>query len=108
MHKHHMGRPQKELRAHYNGMPWMARWEDLPEQYGPCQTVNSCFCRWRDGGTLERAFQAIHPEAAGELSIDATSVKVHEQPGRGSRNRRRQATGASGGRAAAGTQRYAR
>ena len=32
--KHHMGRPQKELRAHFNGILWIARsgarWEDLP------------------------------------------------------------------------------
>ena len=112
IHKHHMGRPQKELRAHFNGIVWMARsgarWVDLPERYGPHQTVYSCFCRWRDDGTLERVFQAIHPEGAGELSIDSTSVKVNEQASRGPRNRRGQATGASGGRAAAGTQRYTR
>ena len=32
--KHHMGRPQKDLRAHFNGILWIARsgarWEDLP------------------------------------------------------------------------------
>ena len=77
IHKHHMGRPQKELRAHFNGILWMARsgarWVDLPERYGPHQTVYSRFCRWRDDGTLERVFQAIHLEGAGELSIDSTS-----------------------------------
>ena len=30
--KHHMGRPQKDLRAHFNGILWIARsgarWED--------------------------------------------------------------------------------
>ena len=49
--KHHMGRPQKDLRAHFNGILWIARsgarWEDLPARYGPHQTVYSCFCRWR-------------------------------------------------------------
>ena len=58
--KHHMGRPQKDLRAHFNGILWIARsgarWEDLPARYGPHQTVYSCFCRWRDDGTLERIF----------------------------------------------------
>ena len=47
--KHHMGRPQKDLRAHFNGILWIARsgarWEDLPARYGPHQTVYSCFCR---------------------------------------------------------------
>jgi len=37
--KHHMGRPQKDLRAHFNGILWIARsgarWEDLPARYGP-------------------------------------------------------------------------
>ena len=65
--KHHMGRPQKDLRAHFNGILWIARsgagilwiarsgarWEDLPARYGPHQTVYSCFCRWRDDGTLD-------------------------------------------------------
>ena len=36
--KHHMGRPQKDLRAHFNGILWIARsgarWEDLPARYG--------------------------------------------------------------------------
>ena len=45
--KHHMGRPQKDLRAHFNGILWIARsgarWEDLPARYGPHQTVYSCF-----------------------------------------------------------------
>ena len=49
--KHHMGRPQKDLRAHFNGILWIARsgarWEDLPAKaavYGlmwpiPCRKV---------------------------------------------------------------------
>ena len=35
--KHHMGRPQKDLRAHFNGILWIARsgarWEDLPKTF---------------------------------------------------------------------------
>ena len=65
--KHHMGRPQKDLRAHFNGILWIARsgarWEDLPARYGPHQTVYSCFCRWRDDGTLERIFHALGANA---------------------------------------------
>ena len=49
--KHHIGRPQKDLRSHFNGILWIARsgarWEDLPARYGPHQTVYSCFCRIR-------------------------------------------------------------
>ena len=88
--KHHMGRPQKDLRAHFNGILWIARsgarWEDLPARYGPHQTVYSCFCRWRDDGTLERIFHALGANAElEELSIDSTTSKVSEQASRGPR-----------------------
>ena len=78
--KHHMGRPQKDLRAHFNGILWIARsgarWEDLPARYGPHQTVYSCFCRWRDDGTLERIFHALGANAElEELNIDSTTAK---------------------------------
>lgn len=91
--KQHMGRPQKDVRAHFNGILWLARsgarWFDIPACYGPHQTVYRCFCRWRDDGTLERLFHLINADAElCELSIDSTAVKVHEQASRGSRNRR--------------------
>ena len=90
--KHHMGRPQKDLRAHFNGILWIARsgarWEDLPARYGPHQTVYSCFCRWRDDGTLERIFHALGANAElEELNIDSTTSKVSEQVSRGPRKR---------------------
>ena len=73
--KHHMGRPQ-------------TRWEDLPARYGPHQTVYSCFCRWRDDGTLERIFHVLGANAElEELNIDSTTSKVSEQASRGSRKR---------------------
>src|SRR5699024_12295749 len=78
--KHDMGCPQKDLRAHFNGILWIARsgacWEDLPARYGPHQTVYSCFCRWRDDGTLERIFHALGANAElEELNIDSTTSK---------------------------------
>ena len=44
----HTGRPQKDIRAHLNGILWLARsgarWSDLPARFGPHQTVyNACF-----------------------------------------------------------------
>ena len=90
--KHHMGRPQKDLRAHFNGILWIARsgarWEDLPARYGPHQTVYSCFCRWRDDGTLERIFHKLGANAElEEMNIDSTTSKVSEQASRGPRKR---------------------
>ena len=57
----HTGRPQKDICAHLNGILWLARsgarWSDLPARFGPHQTVYSCFCRWRDDGTLKKIFE---------------------------------------------------
>ena len=63
----HTGRPQKDIRAHLNGILWLARsgarWSDLPARFGPHQTVYSCFCRWRDDGTLKRSSSSARPRA---------------------------------------------
>ena len=114
--KHRMGRPQKDVRAHFNGILWLARsgarWEDIPERYGPHQSVYSCFCRWRDDGTLARLFHVINADAElEELNIDSTAVKVNEQASRGSkssRNRRGRGTAASAGPQVARTPRCTR
>ena len=52
----------------------------MPNRYPPHQSVYSCFCKWRDDGTLEAIFHALSADADLEnLSIDSTSVKVHTQ-----------------------------
>ena len=46
-----------------NGMLWIARsgaqWRELPEVYGPWQSVYARFAKWRDDGTLEAIFYAL-------------------------------------------------
>ena len=58
------GRPPKDDRLMLNAMLWLARsgaaWADIPERYGPHQSVYSRFCKWRDDGTLLRIFQALN------------------------------------------------
>ena len=66
-----------------NGMLWIARsgaqWRELPESYGPWQSVHARFAKWRDDGTLEGVFHALSEAADMEnLSMDSTCVKVHE------------------------------
>ena len=88
----HTGRPQKDIRAHLNGILWLARsgarWSDLPARFGPHQTVYSCFCRWRDDGTLKKIFEICAASSKdAELSIDSTAIKASVQAGRGIRKR---------------------
>ena len=65
----HTGRPQKDIRAHLNGILWLARsgarWSDLPARFGPHQTVYSCFCRWRDDGALKKIFELCAAPGSG-------------------------------------------
>lgn len=49
------GRPRKDNRTMLNGMLWIVRsgaqWRELPEAYGPWQSVYARFAKWRDDGT---------------------------------------------------------
>jgi transposase len=62
------------------GIPW----RDLPERYGPWQTVYKRFARWQIDGTWRRIEACLHTaaDAAGELDwnaqIDASVVRAHQ------------------------------
>lgn len=77
------GRPAKDNRLMMNGMMWIARsgaeWRELPEKYGPWQTVYAKFRKWEKEGILELVFKALTDDADMEnLSIDSTSIRVHQ------------------------------
>lgn len=79
----HRGHPRKDDRKMLNGMLWIARngaqWRELPEVYGPWQSVYARFAKWQDDGTLEAVFRALSADADKEnLSLDSTCIKVHE------------------------------
>ena len=70
------GRPSKCNRTILNGIVWIARsgapWRDLPERYGPWQTVYSRFRKWMEDGILDNIFRVLSLDAElSELSIDA-------------------------------------
>jgi transposase len=73
-----------------NGIVWVLRtgapWRDLPERYGPWQTVYSRFRRWREAGLWDRILRTLQAEAAhddtldGALTmIDGSSIRAHQQ-----------------------------
>ena len=82
------GKQWKSHRAVVNGILWRFRtgcpWRDLPERYGPWQTVYSRFRAWELDGTWERLFTAIlaGAEAAGAIewiaSADSTVARTHQ------------------------------
>ena len=77
------GRLRKDDRNMLSGMLWIVRsgaqWRELPEAYGPWQSVYARFAKWRDDGTLEAIFRALSADADMEnLSLDSTCIKVHE------------------------------
>lgn len=85
------GRPRKDDRNMLNGMLWIAcretKWREMPEAYGPWQSVYARFAIWRDDGTLEAIFRALYAEADMEnLSLDSTCIKVHESANGGGKN----------------------
>lgn len=77
------GRPRKNNRVILNGIIWIARsgapWRDLPERYGPWETVYSRFRKWIDDGILDNIFRVLKLEAElDELSIDASIGQAHQ------------------------------
>ncbi len=77
------GRPAKDPRTMLNGMLWILRsgasWRDLPERYGPWQTVYKRFNQWSKDGVFVRIFHALrHDPDMQDISIDSTSIKAHK------------------------------
>lgn len=68
------GRPPSDPRRMWNGIIWILRtgapWRDLPERFGPWQTVYDHFATWRRGGTFERILEALQIRLDREGKID--------------------------------------
>ena len=65
-HHGQAGHPFNDLRPIVNGILWIlhtgAPWRDLPERYGPWETVFRCFNRWRADGTWGRIVTSLLDE----------------------------------------------
>jgi transposase len=82
-----LGRPRRDDRTTLDGIFWKlcsgAPWRDVPERYGPWQTLYERFTRYRDDGTLDRVLAALQVrlDATGHLDwttwmVDATIVRA--------------------------------
>jgi len=74
------GRKRRPAREMLNGIFWILRtgapWRDLPERFGPWQTVYDYFARWRREGVFDRilAKLQIRLDAKGYIDWDLWCV----------------------------------
>jgi len=83
------GRPPKwSKRQLIDGIRWRTRvgapWRDVPDCYGPWQTVYGLYRRWQRDGTWQRIVTGLQTsaDAAGaitwDVSVDSTSARAHQ------------------------------
>lgn len=82
------GRPAKDHRLILNAILWRmktgAPWRDLPERYGPWQSVYTRFRRWQQAGVWKRVLDEVQrqADARGEFDwdlhfLDGTTIRAH-------------------------------
>jgi len=73
-HRRQAGHPFNEPRPLLNGVLWIlhtgAPWRDVPERYGPWETVFKLFNRWRAQGTWVRLVTSLLDELDDRGQID--------------------------------------
>jgi transposase len=82
------GEPWRDHRTIINGILWKLStgvpWRDVPERYGPWQTLHARLLRWRRDGTWAKLLRHVqqHSDAVGdvvwEVGIDSTVVRAHQ------------------------------
>ncbi len=83
------GRPNHDHRRIINGILVRLKtgipWRDLPERYGPWETVYSRYRRWQQAGVWERILGEVQAQAdaEGRLDwdlhfVDGTVVRAHQ------------------------------
>lgn len=96
-----MGRPQADHRMVLEGIVFRYRagipWRDLPDRFGPWQTVWKRHDKWSGDGTWDRVLGEVlvQADAADDIdwraSLDSTVVRAHQH----GTNTRRDVTGPS-------------
>jgi len=77
------GRPPKDSRPIVNGIVWIARsgapWRDMPERYGPWETIYTRFRELIGNGILVQIFKGLNIDAdMQDISLDSTSIRAHQ------------------------------
>ncbi|MGW0165997.1 IS5 family transposase [Streptomyces sp. NPDC003343] len=83
------GRPSVHCKRQLiNGIRFRTRtgipWRDLPERYGPWETVYGLFRRWQRDGSWHRIFEQLQAQADAkglitwDVSVDSTVARAHQ------------------------------
>ena len=84
------GRPASDRRTMLNGLMWIlgtgAQWRDLPERFGPWETVYGTFNKWRAAGVFDAIVDALHLRLDREGKIDWDLWCIDGTSVRGSRS----------------------
>jgi len=71
------GRPPRDHRLILDGIFWILRtgsaWRDLPEEFGPWQTVYDRFNGWNEDGTIDNILQRLR---AAHIDCGAIDVQL--------------------------------
>lgn len=111
------GRPASDRRTQLNGIFWIlstgAPWRDLPERFGPWQTVYDHFRTWRKGGVFAAVIGALQVrlDRDGHVDwdlwcVDGASVRA-ARAAAGARKKAASGAAASGTRTSPRTTRWA-
>ena len=78
-----VGVTAKDNRLFVEAVLWVARtgspWRDLPESFGPWNSVYKRFARWSDRGVWHRLFAELAKDADfEEVFLDSTIVRAHQ------------------------------
>ncbi len=91
-HQDRRGRPWQDHRRIFNGILWRlhtgAPWRDIPERYGPWETIYGRFRRWTRDGTWAEVLTHLledlerHGRLGRELwFVDATVIRASRAAG---------------------------
>jgi transposase len=83
------GPQPRDRRRLLNGILWIhatgAPWRDLPERYGPWQSVAAQFYRWVHAGVWDQVLAALQQQGdvAGQLDwsahfVDGSTIRAHQ------------------------------